>query len=91
MVVAVLAFAWTVPVAAQERVETAEWSWEALAERLAGWTEDLWSMVAGAKTPAPPPEGDGGSGIVALDGGGEATENPTETEAYPGYDPNGAK
>ena len=91
IVVAVLGFAATTPVAAQEQVETATWGWEALAERLGGWAEEVWSMVAGAKTPAPPPGGDGGSGVVALDGGGEATEDPTETEAYPGYDPNGGK
>lgn len=89
IVVTVLGFAWTVPVAAQAQVETAAWGWEALAERLAGWAEDVGSMVAGAKTHAPPPEEDGGSGVVVLDGGGDATENPDNGETYPGLDPNG--
>lgn len=89
IVVVVLAFAWTAPVAAEPQIETAVWGWEALAERLAGWAEDVWSMVAGAKTYAPQPEGDGGSGVVALDGGGEATEDPDNGETFPGLDPNG--
>lgn len=91
IVVAALGFGWTAPVVAQAQVERPAWGWEAVAERLTGWAAGALSAVTGAQTDAPAPEEDSGTDVSALDGGEQtSTDSPTtETEAYPGFDPNG--
>lgn len=92
IVVATLGFGWTVPVAAQAQVETPAWGWEALAERLTGWVEGAWNVVAGASIEASPPESGGETELLALDDGEkQATSEtpPGNGETYPGLDPDG--
>lgn len=91
IVVVVLGFGWTAPVAAQAQVEMAAWGWEALAVRLTEWAEGAWNAVAGAGTEALPPEDGAGTELLTFDGEKRATtEIPTgHGETYPGMDPDG--
>jgi hypothetical protein len=92
LVVAALGFAWMAPVVAQAQEETSAWDWGALAERLAGWAEGVWGVVAGAAKTETPQGGGGDDDLLALDGVGEATTSDFDSsnpEAFPGYDPDG--
>lgn len=77
---------------AQAQVEGPQWGGSAVAERVLGWIEGLWTAVAGAKAePAAPADGGGTVGVVP--DGSELTstaEDPsTETQVFPELDPDG--
>jgi hypothetical protein len=91
VVVAALGFGCMAPVVTQAQVEPPGWGWGVLAERLLGWADGLWSAVAGSETEEPAEEDSDGETLI-VDGEGETMAvdlGSTDSEAYPGYDPDG--
>lgn len=92
MVVAVLAVATLVPGVARAQDGAPAWGAGAVAARLIGWIEGLWSAVAGAETDPVKPA-DGGETLGVAPGGpvvGPTSDDPsTETKLYPELDPDG--
>ena len=92
MVVAVLVVAATVSGVAQAQDETPRWGGAAVAERLIGWIEGLWTAVAGSQAdPVAPGDGDGTTAAPPeVPGIATTSDDPsTQTEVYPEFDPDG--
>lgn len=89
LVVGVLALAGPAPAMAQVGAAPTG-AWGGFVERVVGWAEGVWRVVAGSEGEAPP--GDDDADGVALDGSGDsASFAPLDTdgEKFPGLDPNG--
>lgn len=87
-----LAVAIAIAGVAEAQVEVPQWGGGAVAERVIGWIEGLWSAVTGATAePAAPADGGGTVGVVPdgsviTDTADDLTSKP---KVYPEFDPNG--